>query len=352
MITKIKKYIFYFVANICVLLGLCSLINCISFDDLVVSNRNVINHALEELSKETAEEASETSYTNYLAKYSNVETKVVYQNFTAATTLSSNNIVLSKEESYGYNSKTVKLENKQTADFILNVEAAGLYEIYIDYYFCDSSINDVEANFKINHEYPYYEARQVLFKADWVPVTKQFDKDRYNNEIIPSSKKEFKLQEWVTPFGYSVLLLVTSIILIIPASSGILGDVNNWSFIFDNILPYQSFLYHGCLVFVPMYMILSGFYKPKWIDIYKSITVLTVCGLTAFTLNYLFEGSGADFMMLRYGNGNPFASLLQTKPLLYYVLMVSVAFGGSSLVLSLTILVQKYFNNKNIVKVN
>ena len=34
-----------------------------------------------------------------------------------------------------------KLENKQTAEFNLNVSQAGLYEIYIDYYFYDSSIN-------------------------------------------------------------------------------------------------------------------------------------------------------------------------------------------------------------------
>ena len=37
-----------------------------------------------------------------------------------------------------------------------------LYNIYVDYYFYDNSINDVEASFKINDEYPYYEAKQVL----------------------------------------------------------------------------------------------------------------------------------------------------------------------------------------------
>ena len=192
MITKFKKYVVYFVANICVLLGLCSLINCIDFDLLVVSDRNVISHALVELANKTEEDSNETSYTNYLAKYSNVETKVVYQSFIAANVLISDSTILSKEESFEYDNKTVKLENKQTAEFKLDVKEAGLYEIYIDYYFCDSSINDVEANFKINQEFPYYEARQVIFKADWIPTTKEFEKDRYGNEIIPSSNKEFK----------------------------------------------------------------------------------------------------------------------------------------------------------------
>ena len=159
--------------------------------------------------------------------------------------------------------------------------------------------------------------------------------------LIIGSKKDSKLAEWVKPFGFSVMLIVTSIILTIPASSGIMGPTTDWKFTFDNILPYQSFLYHGCLVLVPLYMVFSGFYKPKWSDIYKSATVLLVCAVFAYSLNYLLEGSNADFMMLRYGNGNPFASMLQTSPVLYYVLMGAVGIGGSAFVLSVTILIRK-----------
>ena len=75
------------------------------------------------------------------------------------------------------------------------------------------------------------------------------------------------------------MLLVTSIILIIHGSSGILGSQDNWHFVFDNILPFQSFFYHGCLVFVPLYMILSGYYKPRFSDIYKSTVVLIICAI-------------------------------------------------------------------------
>ena len=155
--------------------------------------------------------------------------------------------------------------------------------------------------------------------------------------LIIGSKRAGKLAEWVKPFGYAAMLLVTSIILTIPASSGILGPVENWSFCFDNILPYQSWLYHGCLVFVPLYMAISGFYKPKWSDIYKGATVLGSVGVCAFCLNYIFEGSGADFMLLRYGNGNPIQPMLATNPVLYYILLVLVAVGGMSLVISATI---------------
>ena len=159
--------------------------------------------------------------------------------------------------------------------------------------------------------------------------------------LIIGSKKESKLKEWVMPFGFSVMILVTTIILVIPGSSGILGNQDNWKFVFDNILPYQSFLYHGCLVFVPLYMVLSGFYKAKWSDIYKSAVVLLVCAAFAQSLNFIFEGSGADFMMLRYGNGNPFVSILQNTPVLYYILMAVVAIGGSSLLIIITLLIQR-----------
>ena len=158
--------------------------------------------------------------------------------------------------------------------------------------------------------------------------------------LIISSKRTGKLAEWVTPFGYSVLMLVTSMILTIPASSGILGTVGDWRFVFDNILPYQSFLYHGCLVFVPLYMVLSGFYRPRWSDIYRATTVLLVVAAFAQTLNYLLEGSGADFMTLRYGNGNPFAFLLAQTPALYYIVLAAISIGGIALITAITIGIQ------------
>ena len=155
--------------------------------------------------------------------------------------------------------------------------------------------------------------------------------------LIVGSKRPGKLARFVTPFAYSVLLVVTSIILTLPASSGILGSVENWSFCFENILPYQSWLYHGCLVFVALYMALSDFYRPRWSDIYRSTVVLVVVACFAQTLNFVFDGSGADYMMLRYGNGNPFAFLLTDSPALYYLLLAGAAVAGLSLVTAVTI---------------
>ena len=87
-------------------------------------------------------------------------------------------------------------------------------------------------------------------------------------------------------------------------------------------------------------MILSGFYRPRWIDIYKAAVVICVLATCAQALNYVFDGSNADFMTLRYGNGNPFAFLLKDTPALYYIVLTAVSIGGMSLIITITILIQ------------
>lgn len=158
--------------------------------------------------------------------------------------------------------------------------------------------------------------------------------------LIIGSKRPGKLSEWVMPFGYAVMMIVTSIILIIPGSASLLGTVEDWSFCFENLLPYQTWLYHGCLLFVSFYMVFSGFYRPKWSDIYKATTVLCVVAAGAQILNYVLEGSNADFMTLRYGRGNPFAFLLENTPILYYIVLSAIAIGGTALIITITIGVQ------------
>ena len=168
---------------------------------------------------------------------------------------------------------------------------------------------------------------------------------------IIGSKRAGKLAEWVTPFGYAVLMIVTSIILTIPGSASLLGNTPNWSFCFDNLLPYQTWLYHGSLLFVSLYMAFSGFYRPKWSDIYKAATVLSVVAIGAQILNFVLEGSGADFMTLRYGNGNPFAFLLHgDAPILYYLVLVGICFGAIAVVISATIGIRALVDRANAKK--
>jgi hypothetical protein len=165
--------------------------------------------------------------------------------------------------------------------------------------------------------------------------------------LIIGAKRPGKLAEWVTPFGYAVMMIVTSIILIIPGSASLLGNTPDWSFCFDNLLPYQTWLYHGCLLFVSLYMVFSGFYKPRFSDIYRALVVLSVVATGAQILNCTLEGSNADYMTLRYGNGNPFAFLLYGEtPALYYVVLVAICFGGVAALISATIGIRALIEKK------
>ncbi len=141
-----------------------------------------------------------------------------------------------------------------------------------------------------------------------------------------------KLADFIKPFAFSVMLLVTTIILIVPDFAGILGNLPDWRLVADNIMPFQSFSYHGTLLFVPLYMVLSGFYKPRMKDIGKATLVLLVTALFAFTMNKILGET--DFMTLETGSGNPFNYLIADQYLLYFLLLLGVSVGGSFITLA------------------
>jgi len=143
-----------------------------------------------------------------------------------------------------------------------------------------------------------------------------------------------RLADFLKPFGYATMMLVTSIILVIPASSGILGNRPDWAFVSENIMPFQSFFYHGSLIFVPLYMVLSGFYRPKVKDTGKAVVALFSTALVAFVSNKLLMVT--DFMMLEVGNGNPFQSMVESSYGLYVLILASVAVFGTFVVLGVS----------------
>lgn len=144
----------------------------------------------------------EDSYSTFLA--SNVDKFVNTSDFI----FNISDIITNKEllisDDYGYHHDIIKLDNNQTANLEIEVEQAGLYEIYIDYYLIsDSSIN-IEGNMKVNHEFQYYEMRQITFNANWIPKTNQFSVDRYNNEIPSPSNKDFRWYKYENQEGLIV----------------------------------------------------------------------------------------------------------------------------------------------------
>jgi energy-converting hydrogenase Eha subunit A len=151
--------------------------------------------------------------------------------------------------------------------------------------------------------------------------------------------KPGKLADYIKPFGFATMLLVTLLILTIPASSGIMGNLPHWKFVSENTLPYQSFLYHGSLVFVPLYMMLSGFYQPKIKDIGKATVTLLAVACFAFVLNKILGVT--DFMTIEKGNGNPFQYLIEDSYLLYLLILASITTAGTTFFLAVGQLITK-----------
>ncbi len=161
----------------------------------------------------------------------------------------------------------------------------------------------------------------------------------YAYPVIAS--RHHKLAEFVKPFAFAVTLLVTSILLVVPDFAGILGNLPNWSLVHDNIMPFQSFSYHGTLLFVPLYMVLSGFYRPRLKDIGKATVVFAATAVFAVMMNKLFKGS-TDFMTLEHGWGNPFNYLIADRYWLYILVLAGITVSGTALTLGVAELIGKF----------
>ena len=154
------------------------------------------------------------------------------------------------------------------------------------------------------------------------------------------ASRHHKLAEFVKPFAFAVTLLVTSILLVVPDFAGILGNLPDWSLVHDNILPFQSFSYHGTLLFVPLYMVLSGFYRPRLKDIGKATVVFAATAVFAVMMNKLLKGA-TDFMTLEHGWGNPFNYLIADRYWLYILVLAGITVSGTAITLGVAELIGK-----------
>ena len=152
------------------------------------------------------------------------------------------------------------------------------------------------------------------------------------------ASRHHKLAEFVKPFAFAVTLLVTSILLVVPDFAGILGNLPDWSLVHDNILPFQSFSYHGTLLFVPLYMVLSGFYRPRLKDIGKATVVFAATAVFAVMMNKLLKGA-TDFMTLEHGWGNPFNYLIADRYWLYILVLAGITVSGTAITLGVAELI-------------
>ena len=127
-------------------------------------------------------------YTEFLEKN---KTKIVdnyYKTFTYDDYCDASSSIVLEDNTFGYNHKAIKLELNDSYLFKVNVEQAGLYVMAFDYYLLGNTIVNTEASMVINSDIQYYETKQLIFGCEWESQN-EFIKDRYGNEILPTSTK-------------------------------------------------------------------------------------------------------------------------------------------------------------------
>jgi ABC-type glycerol-3-phosphate transport system substrate-binding protein len=97
---------------------------------------------------------------------------------------------LSDSEKKGYPQDAVSLTNGSEISFELSVPKQGLYTLLFDYYLSSDTIVDTEASLQINDVNQYYESKQLVFEGEWITDSTEFAKDRYGNEIVPTSSRK------------------------------------------------------------------------------------------------------------------------------------------------------------------
>ena len=93
------------------------------------------------------------------------------------------------EENKGYGNAVAQLTVGDTISLTVDAPETALYWIKFDYLSNDDSILPIELAFKIDGEYPFYEARNLKFETTWVSDGTA-DLDRYGNEIVTMPEKD------------------------------------------------------------------------------------------------------------------------------------------------------------------
>lgn len=103
----------------------------------------------------------------------------------------------------------------------------------------------------------------------------------------------------------------------------------------------HTLLYHTLITLVPMVMLITGYYKPKWKDIWKGFTLFLIIAAVVFTIDNIFK---IDYMYLydqkSLGIFNFIADLLPHR-LIWTVVALAGYFGMAAISLGIILLFRK-----------
>ena len=98
------------------------------------------------------------------------------------------------EDSFGYGAQVVRMEKGDSVKLTVSVEETGLYAISVDYYCLAEKAVSHTVGLKINGEYPFSEARELVLSQLYGTEEWPFRKDSKGNEITPDTILEYQWQ--------------------------------------------------------------------------------------------------------------------------------------------------------------
>lgn len=109
--------------------------------------------------------------------------------------------MLTSAESFGYGNSVAYLDSEASITFDIYSPVAGGYYIEMDYYIPEASMQELSISVKINGEYQFYESRNIKLRAAWKDSTKQYEKDKFGNDIYPKPERVYRWQKDVLNHG-------------------------------------------------------------------------------------------------------------------------------------------------------
>lgn len=92
-----------------------------------------------------------------------------------------------EEDSLGYGADVIRMEKGDSVTLTVSVEKAGLYGLSVDYYCLADKAVSHTVGVKINGEYPFSEARELVLSQLYGTEEWPFRKDSRGNEITPDT---------------------------------------------------------------------------------------------------------------------------------------------------------------------
>ncbi len=84
-----------------------------------------------------------------------------------------------------YNENGIIIDYKDTAEYKITLEEEGLYYMALDFKAYDNSLADFIVDVKVNGEQVFSEMKNIILPLTWMDGTKDFPKDRYDDETAP-----------------------------------------------------------------------------------------------------------------------------------------------------------------------